>query len=167
MGGTDIANATTSVLQALQVADMPSDLHLSVVMGSSAPALSRVRVLASQMYWRTEVLIDVRNMASLMTNADLAIGAGGITTWERCCLGLPSAIVETAANQEGVAEVLEKAGAALAIGQLSALDFGERVVKAVSELLKLETNCRLGLRSAELCTGLGANLVAECLMKEL
>jgi UDP-2,4-diacetamido-2,4,6-trideoxy-beta-L-altropyranose hydrolase len=166
MGGTDIADATSSVLLALQVADMPSDLHLSVVMGSSSPALSRVRNLASQMFWRTEVLIDVRNMASLMTNADLAIGAGGITTWERCCLGLPSAIVETAANQEGVAETLEKAGAALAIGQLSALDFDKRIVKVVSKLLKLETNCSIGLRSAELCTGHGAKLVAECLLDE-
>jgi len=166
MGGTDIADATSSVLQALQVADMPSDLHLSVVMGSSAPALSRVRVLASQMLWRTEVLIDVRNMASLMTTADLAIGAGGITTWERCCLGLPSAIVETATNQEGIADILEKAGAALAIGQLSAMEFDKRVVTVVSKLLKLETNCQIALRSAELCTGHGAKIVAECLLEE-
>jgi UDP-2,4-diacetamido-2,4,6-trideoxy-beta-L-altropyranose hydrolase len=166
MGGTDIVDSTSAVLKALQVSDIPRDLQLSVVMGSSAPALSSVKALASQMFWRTEVLIDVRNMASIMANADLAIGAGGITTWERCCVGLPSAIVETAANQEGVGDVLEKVGAAIAIGQLCAVDFGNRVVKAVSKLLEPETNCRLGLRSAELCAGLGANLVAERLFEE-
>jgi hypothetical protein len=79
---------------------------------------------------------------------------------------LPSAIVETATNQEGIADILEKAGAALAIGQLSAMEFDKRVVKAVSKLLKLETNCQIALRSAELCTGHGAKIVAECLLEE-
>lgn len=166
MGGTDNVDATTSVLRALQAAKLPCDFRLSVIMGSSAPALSRVRVLASQMAWRTEVLIDVRNMAGLMADADLAIGAGGITTWERCCLGLPSAIVETAANQEGIAELLENSGAAVAIGQLSDVDFNERVVEAIYKLIQLDTNLSISHRAAEICTGLGANLVAERIMEE-
>lgn len=34
-----------------------------------------------------------------MAASDLALGAGGTTTWERCCLGLPTIAVSTADNQ--------------------------------------------------------------------
>jgi hypothetical protein len=38
-------------------------------------------------------------MAELMASADLAIGAGGTATWERCSLGLPTLALSTADNQ--------------------------------------------------------------------
>ena len=42
---------------------------------------------------------NVTAMAKLMAEADLAIGAGGTTTWERCCLGLPAVLLIVADNQ--------------------------------------------------------------------
>jgi UDP-2,4-diacetamido-2,4,6-trideoxy-beta-L-altropyranose hydrolase len=50
-------------------------------------------------------------MAQLMADSDLAIGAAGATSWERCCLGLPSAMLVIANNQSSAAKLLEKAGA--------------------------------------------------------
>jgi len=38
-------------------------------------------------------------MAEVMAASDLAIGAAGSTSWERCCLGLPSIMVVLAKNQ--------------------------------------------------------------------
>ncbi len=38
-------------------------------------------------------------MAQLMADSDLAIGAAGATSWERCCLGLPTVMVVLADNQ--------------------------------------------------------------------
>jgi spore coat polysaccharide biosynthesis predicted glycosyltransferase SpsG len=52
-------------------------------------------------------------MAGLMAQADFAIGAGGTSAWERCCVGLPSAILILAGNQTLVAEALSQAGAAV------------------------------------------------------
>jgi RimJ/RimL family protein N-acetyltransferase len=43
-------------------------------------------------------------MAELMASADLAIGAGGSVSWERCCLGLPALVFATAANQQRLVE---------------------------------------------------------------
>ena len=41
------------------------------------------------------------NLAKLMVNSDIAIGAGGVTTLERMCVGLPSIVISIAENQEG------------------------------------------------------------------
>lgn len=103
MGGMDKDDATSRILDALAKIALPADVKLSVVMGRHAPALERVCLAAAGMPWPTRVLVDVEDMASLMSEADLAIGAGGSTTWERCCLGLPTIVVPLAENQEPVA----------------------------------------------------------------
>ena len=53
-----------------------------------------------------------------MMNADLSIGAGGSTSWERCCLGLPTLLFITAENQRVIAESLERLGAAIMVKNL-------------------------------------------------
>lgn len=163
MGGTDAPNATLKVLRAIAIADLPSKLRISVVMGSRAPALENVRAMASGMRALTTVLVDVSDMAQLMTEADVAIGAGGSTTWERCCLGLPSIIVETASNQAGAVAAMEKAGAALGTGSPVESSFDERLVAALGQLLDPNVNARLSRAAAELCDGQGADLVARSL----
>lgn len=50
-------------------------------------------------------------MAQLMADSDLAVGAAGATSWERCCLGLPTIMLVLADNQRNVAAGLERAGA--------------------------------------------------------
>ena len=52
-------------------------------------------------------------MAEIMANSDLAIGAAGSTSWERCCLGLPTIMLVLADNQQVIASALEAVGAAL------------------------------------------------------
>ena len=61
--------------------------------------------------------ISINNMHELMLKADLAIGAGGTTSWERCCLGLPTIVIELADNQKLIIEQLAKSGAILNVGK--------------------------------------------------
>lgn len=113
MGGVDKDNFTGAVLSALQNCSLPEDCRLTVVMGQTAPWLKNVQDLASSMQWPTRVLVGVDNMAQLIADSDLAIGAAGATSWERCCLGLSSIMLVVADNQLEVAKGLELAGAAL------------------------------------------------------
>ena len=113
MGGVDKDNLTGAVLRALQSCSLPEDCRITVVMGQTAPWLKDVQDLASAIPRPTRVLVGVANMAQLMADSDLAIGAAGATSWERCCLGLPSIMLVLADNQLEVAKGLEKAGAAL------------------------------------------------------
>ena len=112
MGGVDQPNATGQVLQALKTCALPSNCRITVVMGLTAPWLQNVRELAAQMPWSTEVVVNVNDMAQRMADSDLAIGAAGSTSWERCCLGLPTLMVVLAANQMKAAENIQEAGAA-------------------------------------------------------
>src|SRR5690606_15243077 len=87
MGGVDKDNATGRVLQALTASELPASCRITVVMGATAPWLAEVRQLAEQLPWSTSVRVGVSDMAQLMADSDLAIGAAGATSWERCCLG--------------------------------------------------------------------------------
>lgn len=112
MGGVDQPNATGQVLEALKTCTLPAVCRITAVMGLMAPWLQNVRDLAAQMPWPTEVVVNVTDMAQRMADSDLAIGAAGSTSWERCCLGLPTLMVVLADNQKEAAAHLQKAGAA-------------------------------------------------------
>lgn len=112
MGGVDKDNVTGQVLDALAECDLPSDATITVVMGPTAPWLDHVRAAAANMPQPIRVLVNVRDMARLMADTDLAIGAAGTTSWERCCLGVPSLVLAIADNQRPIAEALDAAGVA-------------------------------------------------------
>ena len=111
MGGIDIDNVTESVLDELKICDLPNNLKINIVMGGLAPHLESVKLKASILPYKTEVKVDVSNMAEIMANSDIAIGAAGATTWERCFLGIPTIQLITAHNQEFIAQQLDKVNA--------------------------------------------------------
>lgn len=116
LGGVDKDNATGTVLRTLRSWPLPADCTITVIMGSHAPHLDDVSTLAAAMPWPTNVAINVKDMAKRMAEADLAIGAAGSTSWERCCLGLPSLILTLADNQKSIAEALQQYGVAYSLG---------------------------------------------------
>lgn len=113
MGGVDNDNATGIVLNALRDSPLPGNCQITVVMGASAPWLSEIKQQALSMAWPTQVLVGVSDMARLMADSDLAIGAAGATSWERCVLGLPCILLCLAENQKMVSEELSKQGAVI------------------------------------------------------
>lgn len=162
MGGIDKDNATGAVLDALDGCDPPPDLRVTVVLGPHAPWLGRVQEKVATMSRSARVLVGVADMARLMTDADLAVGAAGSTSWERCCLGLPTIQLVLAENQKEVAANLAKAGAAVPVPA------GVRLNEALPRLLRELTVERLRLlseRSAEICSGEGAMTLAAYLQR--
>jgi UDP-2,4-diacetamido-2,4,6-trideoxy-beta-L-altropyranose hydrolase len=99
-GGTDPLDHTSAALDALDVVNAP-DLRVDVVASSANPRMTTLgmRVAARP---RTFLHVDTQEMASLMAAADLALGAGGSSAWERCRAGLPSLVMLAAPNQRGV-----------------------------------------------------------------
>jgi UDP-2,4-diacetamido-2,4,6-trideoxy-beta-L-altropyranose hydrolase len=159
LGGVDQDNYTEQVLNALRHCPLPSDLHITVVMGAHAPWLEKIKATALSMPCPIQVLVNVPHMARWMTVSDLCIGASGGTTWERCSLGLPSFVIATADNQQAGALALEKLGAA-------------RIFKSASELIELIKKLlppnepatllkQLSMAAAQVTTGNGTALVID------
>jgi UDP-2,4-diacetamido-2,4,6-trideoxy-beta-L-altropyranose hydrolase len=73
-------------------------------------------------------------MAELMRDADLAIGAGGTTAWERTFLGLPTMTVAVAENQVDGSEALAAQGAIRYLGTRDTVT-GTQIGVALRDLL--------------------------------
>jgi UDP-2,4-diacetamido-2,4,6-trideoxy-beta-L-altropyranose hydrolase len=135
MGGSDPKGVTAQVLDALETLPSRLSFRVTAVMNSRSPALDAVRERAAHATRETSVLCDVGDMASLMVETDLAIGGAGTTSWERCCLGLPSILVVLADNQRLIADQLEQLGAAVIIRECpSAEEFGRSLAGEIAAL---------------------------------
>ena len=112
-------------------------------MGKSAPYIESVRAKAATLPYTVKVKVDIDNMAEIMANADIAIGASGSTTWERCCLGVPTIQLITAYNQEFIAQQLDKINAIKLVGiddMIENLENFQYWMKDVGENAKKVTN---------------------------
>lgn len=115
MGGTDPHNITSRVLDSLKGLEIAVD----VVVGSSCPHIAAIEAKASELRAENidiKIHRDAKNIHEIMLAADMAIGAGGTTSWERCCLGLPTLLIEVADNQRYIAKALSEQGCAINLG---------------------------------------------------
>jgi UDP-2,4-diacetamido-2,4,6-trideoxy-beta-L-altropyranose hydrolase len=158
LGGVDKDNATSQLLQALRCCPLPNECKITVVMGPHAPWLCDVLAQAAQMPWPTEVLVDVHNMAELMAQCDLAIGAAGSTNWERCCLGLPCLLMVLADNQRSSALALEQANA---VQVLALASLAVSLPAQIRQLASGETLETLSNAAQAITSGDGAPLLAQ------
>ncbi|AEG59495.1 UDP-2,4-diacetamido-2,4,6-trideoxy-beta-L-altropyranose hydrolase [Desulforamulus ruminis] len=114
LGGTDPTNQTMKVLNAISKLNL-NHIQVDVIVGQSNPHSQQIRKfckLAPNFIFHTQV----NNMAELMANSDLAIGAGGSTTLERCFLGLPTIALIVADNQAATTNAVAEAGALINLG---------------------------------------------------
>ncbi len=158
LGGSDPRDMTGLALDALERAGF--DAAVDVVLGSASPNCAAV---ASRLQDRprTRLHTDTSNMAQLMAAADIAVGAAGATSWERCTVGLPCAMVVTADNQRLIARALNDAGAAVLVG-----DWTDATATGLAAALRGIADPRrlqaMAAAAAGVCDGIGvARTVAE------
>jgi UDP-2,4-diacetamido-2,4,6-trideoxy-beta-L-altropyranose hydrolase len=119
-GGTDPLNLTGLALDALDRLDT-GDWSVDAVVGSSHPHKAALEARCAQRP-NTRLHVQAGHVAELMGAADLAIGASGISTWERACLGLPSLVITFADNQRPIAAAAQEAGLLTWLGDAGEVD---------------------------------------------
>lgn len=160
-GAVDSVNATRTALDAIVLAAPHS--AIDIVLGSSAPHLRAVREHIAGTPKAT-LHVDVADMAYLIAEADLAIGAPGTSAWERCCLGLPTLLLTIAENQRTNAAALHAAGAALDLGWHEHADVATLASALRSIAGAGDKRWLMGQSAAALCDGRGAFRVALALL---
>lgn len=148
-GGSDPTNETLKALQALSMLDKP-DILIDIVVGGINPHKDEIRQFCKNLS-NSNFYCQVSNMAELMVNADLAIGAGGSTTWERCYLGLPAITIILAENQRETTETVARKGAIINLGwhsEVKATDIYEKICDLIQNTDKLKS---MSVDAFEIC----------------
>ena len=166
MGGVDLADASSAILDALAPLPLPKDVAVTLVMGRSAPHLARVRERAAQMPFPCAVVTGVTNMHELMADADLAIGAVGGTAWERCVLGLPTLMLTVADNQIPAANALDSAGAAVQVGDVRVAGWQEKLATTLAAAREGTLLQELSKASAHLTDGRGTDNLVQLIVAD-
>lgn len=107
-GAADADNLSGLVVDVFAALGRP-DVTLDLVINPQSPHADAIRAMV-QGSGQIHLHENLPSLASLMVKADLAIGAGGATSWERCCLGLPALVVTLAENQKPIARELHRQG---------------------------------------------------------
>ncbi len=152
LGGSDPDGATGRVIDEVLVS--APWVEVDVLLGHAART---ARVPATD---RVHVHLDPPDVPALMAAADLAVGAGGGMTWERCAMGLPSLIVAVADNQREQSEMVAASGAARYLGPLATLEPGA-IAAAVASVLEADVRGEMARFGQTLVDGLGCVRVAD------
>ncbi|WP_229711320.1 UDP-2,4-diacetamido-2,4,6-trideoxy-beta-L-altropyranose hydrolase [Pectinatus frisingensis] len=113
-GGSDLTNETMKALKAIALL-RNKDITVNVITGENNSHNNEIEKYCTQ-YDNIHYYCQVDNMAEFMNEADIAIGAGGTTTWERCFLGLPAIVIAVAENQVKICEDCAKEGFIIYLG---------------------------------------------------
>lgn len=115
MGGVDMPNVTLDVLRSLALRE--KKIETTVLLNKKAPHYHSVAEFCSnnKNWIRHENFCD--EMAKLMLEHTISIGAPGSTSWERACMGLPSIVIPIADNQIQICNRLVETGVSLAMRQ--------------------------------------------------
>ncbi|HVS39009.1 MAG TPA: UDP-2,4-diacetamido-2,4,6-trideoxy-beta-L-altropyranose hydrolase, partial [Gemmataceae bacterium] len=101
LGGSDPDNVTLHAIEALQALDWPG-LEAVIVVGANNPHMEELESAVAGGESRIRLCANIADMADRMAWADVAIAAGGTTTWERALMALPSLVMILADNQREV-----------------------------------------------------------------
>lgn len=142
-GGSDPTGETLKALKAIRDLDVT---EINVVVGAMNPQKDQVEKLCNELP-NVTFHCQINNMAKFMLKADLAIGAGGATTWERCFLRLPSLVTIVAPNQLKLTTDMASTGSLINLGYYDEVTVSRmnqvltRLLKQPQEMTKMITKC--------------------------
>lgn len=162
-GGSDPTNETLKTLYALNILDC-NNINIDVVVGVSNPHKDKIRDYCSH-FPNINFHCGIDYMASLMVQADLAICAGGTTTWERYCMGLPAILISVAYNQIEICQALSRLGIDYYLGESEEVN-GKDIINAFYKFQSGDINLQnSSIKALEIVDGLGKYRVINELLK--
>lgn len=158
-GGIDATNETHKTLEAIKLLNN-ENLKIHCLIGKNNPHFASIERTAFSMQQVT-LYQQLLQPESLMTKCDIAIGAGGVTTWERLCIGLPTLAISVADNQIKALEELDQQGYIRYLGQSKSVN-ADTLASEISEFISNPTSLNEMMKKGlHLVDGLGVSRVCE------
>jgi UDP-2,4-diacetamido-2,4,6-trideoxy-beta-L-altropyranose hydrolase len=166
-GGGDPTKETQKTIRALSMLQALT-LETDIIVGSSNPYFEEIREMARNLV-NVEIHHGVETMSRYIAKADLAVGSIGLSTWERCYLGLPSISISITKNQEEIALAIAEAGVTYYMGnslEVTSKQIAAAINKIIGDPMSLQQLSEKALTmmdTEKLCHG--ADMLLEEIMK--
>jgi len=165
LGGGGNKNIVAVIIRGLEIAFESPDVEIDLVIYSNSRYLSEVQALVNASHLKINMHIDCTEMARLILNADLAIGAAGTSSWERCCLGLPTLLLVVAENQRDILHKLSSENVVVSLGDVESIDHQDVAGNIQKLLLSPDKIQQMTANSFSVCDGLGVQRVVKNIAK--
>lgn len=149
--GTSDTPAYTIRFGRLLLENFPA-LKLKAAVGTSFAHIPALVALSLKHQGRLDWTQGVANMAQHMQGCGIAIGTPGMSTWERACMGLPTAHLTNSSSQTEILASLKAAGFCEwfgAIDEISDRDFVSAMTAFLHDERRLEAMREKGLTTID------------------
>jgi UDP-2,4-diacetamido-2,4,6-trideoxy-beta-L-altropyranose hydrolase len=116
LGGEDKAGITSFILDELASHTDYEKLNLKIIVSEQSPSFNDIYSRHCGGNKALELIGFTDDIVSYFDWADISIGAGGSSVWEKALRGLPTAILVLADNQLAVSKLAVKNNIAISIG---------------------------------------------------
>ena len=160
-GGADNKNFTIKCLSIFLKYNL-QNIKLDVVIGQSNKKNKIIKSMIKDIKY-AKLHIQIPSLCGLMKSADFYLGSGGTTTWERCCLGLPSIVIATAKNQISYNKKLDNKGVLKYLGSAEKVN-EEQIISAILKFISSKSN-KMSENAKKITDGKGINLISREFIK--
>ena len=157
-GATDHKRLSVICIDILKKLKFGGEIHILV--SSTCKWLEELEVVCCTSS-QISLHVDAKDVAMLMLNADLAIGSVGTSSWERCCLGLPTIGIVVADNQKNIAAQLARIG----VMELTTIEYLEKSLLDYLISFDLEKWQTMSNEAIMVCDGLGPQRVVNAVLE--
>ncbi|MCW2900554.1 MAG: spore coat polysaccharide biosynthesis protein [Streptosporangiaceae bacterium] len=162
-GGTDTADAAPRVIELAAATGAPFAATVIAARDSTADALAAIALVPGQ---SVTAVAPTDRLPHLAAAADLVVSAGGTSTWELLCLGVPAALIWVADNQRQGYDALVSRGLAAGLGAVTGLG-GDAEATLKGLLTNPAARTDLAARGFTVVDGRGRERVADELLSHL
>lgn len=159
-GGGDDRGALPLSIDVIKKLDI--DLNVTILLTSGNPngedILQRVKESKQAKFL---IIQDAKDIAEIMHNMDLAVIAGGTTSFETAALGIPSLIISIAKNQIPIAKAWHDLGVSINLGPIESIEPDELTNSLVNLISNKPCREKMSSKGMELVDGLGANRIVD------
>lgn len=162
VGGSDPFHLTELYLKVLARQEF-SHLFVDVVIGKNYPSPAVMQQLVKKRA-NTQLYSGLTSLATLMVRADLMLGAGGTTNWERMCLGLNAIVTSVARNQDVINQNLTDQHLIMFLGKVENVTTNAITEAVQSVISDPESNRKCSNAMRKIVDGFGAQYVSQVLI---
>ena len=157
-GGIDKNNLTMKVINIL-LNNRFKDKIINIVIGKNNRELQNIKKITESRK-NFNLFIQIDSLANLLSKSDLVIGGGGVNSWERECMEVPTILISLSENQVNLAKSITDLGKVKYLGHYDQLEDG-----VLSQSIENEINQKsLRNKKGYFIDGFGANRVALLLV---